>query len=202
MDTLKTSPGGQLPTLAGSHPRLRFDAAQSEAANNEWKATCGPHSIAAACSLTLDAVRPVLVNYKGWMSPTQMTQALATLGTDFRLTKELQTRELCNGINRIQWEGKWLNPGAPPRLAYFHTHYVAHFDGWVLCTTCLSAEWIPVQDWLDHLASKPPSPFHVTHHWALPKAEAHHRRHALRGENVKVMASPLAGATVKTGVKS
>lgn len=129
--------------------------------------------------LTLEEVRPALVNYKGWMSPTQVIQALTTLGQKFTLTKGLKTQELCNGINRIQWEGKWLNPGAPPRLAYFHTHYVAHFDGWVLCTACTSWRWLPVREWMwFHLKEEPPSPFHITHHFAF------------REENDPAMARP------------
>ncbi len=151
------------------HPLpLRFTAAESESANKAWKATCGPHSIAAALGITLEEVRPALVNYKGWMSPTQIIQALGTLGKEFTLSKGLKTQELCNGINRIQWEGPWLNRGIPERVAYFHTHYVAHFQGWVFCTACLSAQWIRAADWRrHHLTVHPVSPFHITHHFAF-----------------------------------
>lgn len=154
-----------------ARPPLHFTAADSEGAEATWKATCGPHAIAAALGLTLDQVRPVLTNYKGWMSPTQMTQALVKLGAVHGLTHRLKTMDLCEGINRVQWEGKWLNPGVPARVAYFHTHWVAHFGNWVLCTACEPAEWIPATDWRDfHLNKEPRSPFHITHHYTLTRA--------------------------------
>lgn len=147
-------------------PPLRYTVSDSDRANEEWKATCGPHSIAAACGLTLEEVRKAMPEYKGWMSPTMVGETLRTLGQNFTLNKGLKTAELCEGINRIQWEGKWLNPGVPARAAYFHTHYVAHRAGWVLCTACLPAHWIPVHAWRQVLLVEPdPSPFHVTHHF-------------------------------------
>ena len=151
---------------------LLYTKADSERANKEWKATCGPHSIAAACGKTLDDVRVAMVvagvKYRGWMSPTQVTQALLALGKVSGLTHHLKTDKLCEGINRVQWEGKWLNPGVPARVAYFHTHWVAHFGGWVLCTACEPAKWIPAAEWRHfHLECEPRSPFHITHHYVL-----------------------------------
>lgn len=109
------------------------------------------------------------VNYRGWMSPTQVEKTLVALGKNYSLTSKLKTADLCQGINRVQWEGKWLNPGVPARIAYFHTHLVAHFDGWVLCTACLVDKWIPVDEWRSfHLEVEPPCPFHITHHYTLP----------------------------------
>lgn len=148
---------------------LRYTDADSERANKDWKASCGPHSIAAALGKTLDEVRPALTNYKGWMSPTQVTQALLALGVTHNLKSRLKTWDLCDGINRVQWEGKWLNPDVPARVAYFHTHWVAAFDGWVLCTACEPAKWIPEWEWRHfHLNCEPKSPFHITHHYELP----------------------------------
>lgn len=148
---------------------LRYTEADSERAEREWKATCGPHAIAAACGKTLDDVRPALTNYKGWMSPTQVSQALLALGVVHNLRHHLKTWDLCDGINRVQWEGKWLNPGVPARVAYFHTHWVAAFNGWVLCTACEPAKWIREGEWRHfHLNCEPISPFHITHHYQLP----------------------------------
>ncbi len=148
---------------------LRYTAADSKRAHAEWKATCGPHSLAAACGKTLDEVRAILVNYQGWMSPTQVSNALAALGQPFTLTKGLKTANLCNGINRVQWEGKWLNPGVPARVAYFHTHLVAHFNGRVLCTCCLHDEWVSAEGWAEFIAEEV-YPFHITHHWSFEAA--------------------------------
>jgi len=151
---------------ASGSPPLLYTLDDSVKANREWGASCGPHSIAAACGLTLDQVRPALVNYKGWMSPTNITQSLLRLGKVHNLRHHLKTQELCNGINRIQWEGKWLNPGIPARVAYFHTHWVAHFNGWVLCTACLPDEWLPVETWRA-FAAQANRPFHITHHYQI-----------------------------------
>ncbi len=157
-----------------SQPRPLFYTEQdSIEANKAWKATCGPHSIAAACGITLERVRATMslagINYRGWMSPTQVGNTLRALGRSYKLTSGQKTTNLCNGINRIQWEGKWLNPGVPARVAYFHTHLVAHFDGWVLCTACVTDTWIRADDWRQCLLSEPdPSPFHITHHYELP----------------------------------
>jgi hypothetical protein len=145
---------------------LLYTDQDSESAEATWKASCGPHSLAAACGKRLEEVRAALVNYRGWMNPTQMKAALGALGQGFALRSHLRTQELCSGINRVQWEGPWLNPGVPPRVAYYHTHWVAHFDGWVLCTACAPAKWIPVEIWRSaHLNDDPPSPFHITHHY-------------------------------------
>lgn len=109
---------------------LLYNEADSKAANKAWKATCGPHAIAAACGKTLEQVREAMVkggvNYRGWMSPTQVSKTLITLGQVHNFTSRLKTQDLCEGINRVQWEGKWLNPGVagahrifshPPRRA-------------------------------------------------------------------------------------
>jgi hypothetical protein len=150
-------------------PPLNFSAADSERAHAGWKATCGPHAIAAACGLSLDQVRAGLPPYRGWMSPTMVEQTLNNLRRSYLLHKGLKTSNLCNGLNRVQWEGEWLKPGVPARVAYFHTHWVAAWDGWVLCTTCEPTRWIPERSWRHfHLMTEPRSPFHVTHHYALP----------------------------------
>jgi hypothetical protein len=158
--------------LASGTPFLRFTDADSDRANKEWKATCGPHAIAAACSVTLDAVYQAIskaeINYRGWMSPTQVTKTLAALDQPYNLRTGLKTMDLCEGINRVQWEGPWLNPGVPSRVAYFQTHLVAHFSGWVLCTCCLPTKWISAAEWRRfHLEVEPRSPFHITHHWTV-----------------------------------
>lgn len=153
-------------------PAIRYTEAESEAAHKQWKASCGPHSIAAAMSLKLEDIRQAMltagISYKGWMSPTYVSRTLDTLGAKYDLAKGLKTMSLCEGINRIQWEGPWLKPGVHPRIAYFHTHLVAAFGEMVLCTCCENAKWIDHAEWrVFHLTEEPKSPFHITHHWRL-----------------------------------
>lgn len=149
-------------------PQLAYTDLESTKANLEWKASCGPHSLAAALGLTLEDVKKSLKNYRGWMNPTQMRRALDAWQVEYRVLGNLRTQKLCTGINRIQWEGPWLNPGVPARVAYRYTHWVAHFRGWVLCTACTSAMWIREEEWRRfHLEDDPPTPFHITHHYEL-----------------------------------
>lgn len=127
-------------------PPLPYTAEESDRANAEWKACCGHHSIAAACGLTLDAVRKALPHEKGWMSPTNVATTLHNLGIYCQLTQG-HTKEPSQGINRIQFEGKWLNQGVPARVAYFQTHWIGVRDGFVLDTVVDSCLWIPVAAW-------------------------------------------------------
>lgn len=151
-------------------PPLRYTAEDSVSAHKHWKATCGPHAIAAACGMTLAQVRQFLpANYAGWMSPTMVEFTLYQIAQKYSIRKKLKTPDLCNGINRVQWEGSWLDEGVPPAAAYAHTHWIAHFDGWVLCTAVTEgAEWITRDTWRA-LLKEQRKPFHITHYYNLPR---------------------------------
>lgn len=147
-------------------PPIKWTGGEADWAYRKWRATCGPHSIGAALGLHLEDVRTHIPNYRGWMSPTMVTATLNSIGTRFQLINGLETPALCNGINRLQWEGDWLEPGRPVAEAYRHTHYIAHFDGWVLCTTLLAWEWVEASKWRAHLLSRN-FRWHVTHWWKV-----------------------------------
>lgn len=151
---------------SNSPPPIKWTPADSDWAWRKWNATCGPHAIGAALGIHIKDVQPHLENYRGYMNPTMVTATLTSIGTTFRLVRGLKTDTLCNGINRVQWEGDWLKPGRPPAEAYKHTHYIAHFDGWILCTTRSADEWITVEDWKAHLVSRNVA-WHVTHWWKV-----------------------------------
>lgn len=115
---------------------VRFNLADLETAHDAWGANCGPAALAAICGLTLDEVRPHLgPSWPGYTNPTMMRQALERTGRRFRV-------ERCDvpfgdpgsewpryGLARIQWEGPWTQPGASPRWAYRHTHWVGVSQG-------------------------------------------------------------------------
>lgn len=145
---------------------LAYSEADSLAAYRAWGANCGPHALAAAAQLSLTDVRGHLHNFKGWMSPTMIGDALRSMSVPYELRKGLKSTSLCQGINRIQWEGSWLNPGVPVAAAYAHTHWVAHFDGQVLCAMASSAAWISIEEWRGHLESLGKL-WYVTHHYML-----------------------------------
>ncbi len=164
---------------------LRFTEEQSEDAYDSWGANCGPHSVAAALGKTLEEVRPLFApkfeekfqeRGYGYTNPTMLGNALALARVAFKLTKNLRTDQLCEGINRIQWEGKWLNPGVPTIVAYGHTHWVACREGMVFCTAVPVHDfgdvqrWLTMEQWLTLVAvlchREKFTGWHVTHHYA------------------------------------
>jgi uncharacterized protein (DUF433 family) len=109
----------------------RFTLADLERAAAEWSCSCGPTALAAICNLTLDEVRPHFPGFRGWCNPTMMFEALASLrrATGRRWSKKIVAVGWPEpwpryGLVRIQWEGPWTEPGANPRWAYRHTHWV------------------------------------------------------------------------------
>jgi hypothetical protein len=115
---------------------VRFTLAEFETANDAWGANCGPGALAAICGRPLDEVRQHLgSNWPGYTNPTAMRRALESMGCRFKV-------ERCDhpflesgkewprwGLARIQWEGPWTDPGASPRWAYRHTHWVGSSQG-------------------------------------------------------------------------
>jgi hypothetical protein len=153
--------------------KLHFTEEQSDLANAEWGANCGPHSLAAALALDLETARRFMPEFagKGYTNPTMMAAALARVGVTPVITKGLKTRDLCEGISRIQWEGPWLKPGVPAGAAYYHTHWVASACDMVLCT-CTAIAWLPAITWRQHLTGvcatiSRCTGWHITHHYAF-----------------------------------
>lgn len=147
-------------------PPLKFTISDSDRANTEWGANCGPHALAAILGKTLDEVRPSLGEFPGYTNPTRLGAALRHFGVPYELVKGMKSNTLCQGINRVQWEGPWLNPGVPVAAAYYQTHWVAQCGGQVLCTVVCSFRWIPVKWWAEHLAGAEKK-WHITHHYRL-----------------------------------
>lgn len=117
--------------------RLRFDEADADSAHEEWRCNCGPAALAAVLNLTLDEVRPFVCGAgfgpkSAYMSPTMMKQAIMLAGA--RRNENVIAGVLIeamkfpkHGLARIQWEGPWTMPGANPKWAYRHTHWIASF---------------------------------------------------------------------------
>lgn len=147
-------------------PELNYNAADSQRAWDEWGANCGPHSIAAACGISLESVKNALLSFPGWMSPRHLKETLLRLKwvrrdefvgpkshIDFVWKKQRDAARVIHPGNRmiarIQWEGEWLNSGEPPNLAYRETHWVAIRDGYVLDTVICAIQWVEKADWLE-----------------------------------------------------
>lgn len=98
-------------------------------AGDAWGANCGPMALAAVLGLpTVEAARPLVQPFRGFMSPTDMRKAVSAAG---RLVS-LGTIGECDpdpwptfGLARIQWIGPWCSAGVDPRAAYRYTHWIA-----------------------------------------------------------------------------
>lgn len=113
-----------------------FTDEQFRAANAEWGANCGPGALAFALQTSLDHALFLLPTFKGYVNPTMMKAALKDAGRRFSDIRPPPAKPgYCQDIEkmfnerlavcRIQWEGPWTQPGANPRWAYRHTHWVA-----------------------------------------------------------------------------
>jgi hypothetical protein len=133
----------------------RFSAGDAERAYEEWGCNCGPAAVAAICRLTLFGVRPHMGDFesKGYTNPTLMWRVLDSIGVQWRLVKLPRTWPEY-GLARIQWEGPWTEPGALPRWAYRHTHWVGAatdpvkgigiFD---INAMSNGSGWVALEDW-------------------------------------------------------
>lgn len=111
----------------------RFTYDDVTAANHDWLCSCGPAALAAICDLTLDDVKPLFMPaFPGYTTPTRMFEALRRSGRRWTVSNRMALRDPhwpTYGLARIQWEGPWTMPGASPRWAYTHTHWVGVSQG-------------------------------------------------------------------------
>ena len=140
-------------------------------AGDTWGANCGPMALAAVLGLpTVEAVREFVQPFRGFMSPTDMRQALDRAGARHR---DVDPPIRSKGLIRIQWVGPWLDL-QDPRAAYRYTHWVAaevpsdsRSMAWFLCRDAsVRAEqagraptpeimiydatpnrWVPIEEW-------------------------------------------------------
>lgn len=107
-----------------------------DAAWEGWKANCGPSATAALLGLPLAGVRHAFPWFpdRPWSSPTQLREALTTLGRSPRWTThgveargpalEQFDRMPDEGLVVVQIDGPWCDL-ADKRPAYRYTHVVA-----------------------------------------------------------------------------
>lgn len=122
---------------------------------DEWKATCGPAAMAAACCVPVGSLRPIFqkLHYKGWTTPTMMKQALYDYGRTIVVRGTFkQFLDGVAGVAFLQIQGPWLGPGKPVAAAYKHTHWVASDGaGWVYDLNAADGfsfgAWRPLARW-------------------------------------------------------
>ena len=119
-----------------------FTEEDSKQAFLKWHANCGPNALAFACGLHIEQVRGVIPGFetKQYTSPTMMRAALETLGKWFTAvgapkpkpgawaSVENMFHPHFTALVRIQWEGPWTEPGANPKWAYRHSHWIATWE--------------------------------------------------------------------------
>jgi hypothetical protein len=128
-------------------PKLAFSEKESSDAKKQWEGNCGPHALAAAVGISLKDVRTALPrDFRGTMSPTQMTEALGNLRIKCVITKRLNTKDLRNGLGYVQWTGRCLRSSYKSER-YRYTHWIASRDGWVFETMTQTFGWMKEDAW-------------------------------------------------------
>ncbi len=107
-----------------------FTEEEAKAAYDEWQCNCGPAALAFALGMKLDAVRGAIPDFdkKHYTSPSMMKAALANLGGRFDSAVCPSPAGMfvdTVSLVRLQWSGPWTAPGANPKWAYRHTHWIA-----------------------------------------------------------------------------
>ncbi|RTL16304.1 MAG: hypothetical protein EKK55_24455 [Rhodocyclaceae bacterium] len=102
-------------------------------ASVRWGANCGPAALAAVLECDVGPLKPQFPQFphRAYTTLTQMKEALGSRG---RLFSARQLRR-ADGVLpaalptytlvQVQWTGPWTEPGANPRWAYTHTHWIA-----------------------------------------------------------------------------
>lgn len=185
---------GQLPLV----PR----PAHVIAAADEWGLNCGPAAICAALGLAPADLRPHLQDFevRGYSNPTLMRATLASLGVPWRETYRSNDRPSPTseadawldpvGVHapglalvRIQWDGKWCDPGVPMAARYRNTHWIATVDhgNYVYDVNAVrwTSGWVPRERWvrglvpwlLDRAVKRNNGRWWPANVWILPRPE-------------------------------
>ena len=107
-----------------------FTESEMHAASTEWGCNCGPSALAFAIQQPLEVARRAIPDFdsKKYTSPTMMQAALKSLGISYRgITppdRASMFSQESQALVRIQWLGPWTEPGANPKWAYWHTHWI------------------------------------------------------------------------------
>lgn len=178
-------------------PTYPYSEKEARKASDEWGFNCGPAALATMLDLKPDDVRSAIPDFDktGYTNPTMMWTALHSLGIEiddvacsFAETWRVQGSLIGQssqpgaaenfplyGLARIQWEGPWTEPGAPPKWRYRQTHWVGSMQvGSGLMIFDVNGGWMPFDKWettiVPALTSDIPrasGKWHVTHRWQL-----------------------------------
>jgi len=172
-------------------PAVRFTLEQSNEAWEAWRFNCGPSALCAVTSTKPEDALRVLPQFRerGYTNPTMMRAGLKALGATWKeLRSESGAVNLAHGVIsplpafglvRVQWGGRWTNPGVPIRARYRYSHWIAIagdqiFDINAMCV----GGWLPFQEWAGQLVpwllrevygNKPTGQWWSTHCWEVER---------------------------------
>lgn len=115
-------------------PTYTFTEDDSRRAFDEWGCNCGPTALAFALQASLDYVRPLIPGFdqKRYTSPSMMKAALEAANAYWTPAHRPSVEAMFDqhdiqgrlALVRVQWTGPWTQPGANPKWAYWHTHWI------------------------------------------------------------------------------
>jgi hypothetical protein len=116
-----------------------FTEEEFRLANVAWGCNCGPSALAFVLQKPLEEARRAIPHFeeRGYTSPSMMKAALQKLKIAFQSvpcpdTSCSEYLPLMFGerpaLVRIQFTGPWTRPGAHPKAAYRHTHWIVAWD--------------------------------------------------------------------------
>lgn len=120
-------------TSVETEMNIRFNVNDAQLASDEWGFNCGPGALCAVLDMTPNEIRPHLLDFesKGYTNPTLMYRILDRLKVRYRQCYRGDEPNFPQsafprfGLVRVQWGGRWTNPGVPMRVRYRHTHWIA-----------------------------------------------------------------------------
>ena len=163
-------------------PFIHFTAEAQQKAYELWGANCGPNALAVVSWKPLDEMPKYLIGFdlKRYTNPSMMENGLNLLGLKWSRDRGLNTRTGTpkDGLARVQWEGRWLDPGVPKVVSYRHTHWIACFNSLVFCTACGCFGWLDFKDYSEYLTTKfcPQNGYrgwHITHRYEINRNLKH-----------------------------
>lgn len=124
-----------------------FTEEEYQAAAQEWGCNCGPTALAFALQVKLDVAREAIPGFqeKGYTSPTMMKAALDSRQVRYRAHTPPDEASMFDArfpgypaLVRVQFTGPWTAPGANPKWAYWHTHWIVawRYGGFLMVFDC------------------------------------------------------------------
>jgi hypothetical protein len=142
---------------------VAFTADEAERFYDEWRFNCGPSALCAVMNVRPEEALRVIPKFKerGYTNPKMMRAGLMALGAtiielrseDGPVTLTQDAPYPAFGVVRIQWSGRWTNPGVPVRARYRHSHWIARAGEHAFDINCMGVGgWLPWTEWRDQVA--------------------------------------------------